>query len=658
MFNGNSEYQAVFDKIGKVHSHGLKHNMSIPQMAIIGDQSSGKSSVLEALTKLSFPRDKGMCTRFAILVNLQRNSTLPRDVMSAKIEGEDAFNKRFAVVEAPVTFEGVIEEAVSLLCKNIDISDKVLELTLSGPTQSPLTIIDLPGFIRTTEDAQDKTLPDSIRTINRRFIQDTRTIILAVVPANADLITSTSLSEASAYDPDGERTIPIVTKPDRIEGGLLLDWIEVVLNRRKTMKMGYLVMRNAGYEQKAQSWDDSCLEEEKFFETDMWRSVPAERKGRVAIREFLSKVLHEHISRELPALKREVDAALDSFKRDLDAMGSPIADTDEARQRLNIANTNLQPRVIAFLSGDNDHKYLASFKKTLIPGSGLDPYFVRPSLLRLYLDYRLAMRNQCRHLPKPEILLLATRRESHDLPGFVSFTAYKNIINEHYLDAWKTITEEHVLNMHDHLSKALSMFISHIADDPACYVFIHVFEQFARAQATSIKTTIQDIFEDESTPFTLSSHYLDVVHRELSKNTSTTSNKDSINSPPPSQTETPQSPQPSQSNLSPPSSHQSEQQQQQQQQKENRWDEDHSTTTESRPSLIGYLTTARERIVDKVLMQTIERYMIKRINDYFTMILKVTNAELLCMLESPSLRRRRQYLKNKIVDLEAILDDI
>ncbi|KAF9115066.1 hypothetical protein BGW39_003144, partial [Mortierella sp. 14UC] len=59
MFNANSEYQAVFDKISKVHSHGLSHNLSIPRMAIIGDQSSGKSSVLEAITKLTFPRDKG-----------------------------------------------------------------------------------------------------------------------------------------------------------------------------------------------------------------------------------------------------------------------------------------------------------------------------------------------------------------------------------------------------------------------------------------------------------------------------------------------------------------------------------------------------------------------------------------------------------------------
>ncbi|KAF9110958.1 hypothetical protein BGW39_004508, partial [Mortierella sp. 14UC] len=262
-----------------------------------------------------------MCTRFATLVNLQRNATLPRDMLSAKIEGEEAFNKRFAVVEPGVSFDAVILEAVALLCKDIGISDKVLELTLSGPTQSPLTIIDLPGFIRKVENGMDKTLPESIRSINRRFIQDSRTIILAVVPANNDLITSTSLSEAGAVDPAGERTIPIVTKPDRIEDGLLADWIELILNRRKTMKLGYVVMRNSAHTQKESTWESSCQEEEKFFESDIWNAISPERKGRVAIRQFLGRVLHEHISRELPAFKREIDVALDSFKRDLASMG-------------------------------------------------------------------------------------------------------------------------------------------------------------------------------------------------------------------------------------------------------------------------------------------------------------------------------------------------
>ncbi|KAF9911595.1 hypothetical protein EC991_003059 [Linnemannia zychae] len=669
MFNPNSEYQAVFDKISKVHSHGMSLNLSIPRMAIIGDQSSGKSSVLEAITKLSFPRDKGMCTRFATLVNLQRNSTLPKDMLSAKIEGEDAFNKRFAVVEPGISFDGVIQEAVAILCKEVGISDKVLELTLSGPTQSPLTIVDLPGFIRTIEDNMDKTLPEAIRSINRRFIKDSRTIILAVVPANNDLITSTSLSEAGSVDPAGERTIPIVTKPDRIEDGLLPDWIEVILNRRKTMKLGYLVMRNSAHKDKETSWEESCQEEEKFFESDVWNAVPAERKGRGAIRQYLGKVLHEHISRELPAFKREIDVALDKFKRELVSMGTPIEDTDEARLRLNLANTTLQPQIINFLNANYDQEYLSAFKDKPIDKTGLDPYFVRSSLLRLYREYRLAMFNECNRLSRPDILRHVMRYKGNDIPGFVSFTTFKNIINGHYLDGWKAVTNDHVRNMHEHLSKALSGFIDCVADASSRDVFIRVFERFSRDQSDSIKKTIQDIFQDESSPFTLGLQYQEAVKKDRAKTNRTPSsargqsidlnkpNGDSSQStyisPPASQTGPPDTPPPSHNDRMLSSSAQDGDSMQQ----DVNWDDEHSTV-EMMPCLQAYLSVARERIVDKVLMETIERHMINRIGGYFELIIKASNSDIACMLESPMLKRQRHDFETKITDFEGILNDL
>ncbi|KAF9177250.1 hypothetical protein BGZ51_008804 [Haplosporangium sp. Z 767] len=713
MFNEDSGYQSVIDNINKVQSHGLTHKLSIPKMAIIGDQSSGKSSVLEAITKLSFPRDKEMCTRFATMVNLRRNPALQKDVLTARIEGEDEFNNLYNTVDSTMTFHDVIERAVSVLCKEkkIDISDKVLELTLSGPTQSPLTIIDLPGFINTTLDKQDKRLPDTINAINRRYIKEPRTIIIAVVQATADLNTSRALSEAGAHDPEGERTIPIVTKPDYIQNGLHPDWIEVLLNRRKTMKLGYLVMRNTGYDQKAKSWDEARQEEEKFFESDLWNAVPADRKGRVAVKKYLGNLLYEHISRELPILKREVDAALDTFKRDLEALGTPIATTDEARDKLTKATLRLLPQVIGFLNADYDHEYIAAFKEKPIPSSGQDRHFVRSSLLRLYHGYSSAMSTEGNRLSPPEIVGLVARYKGNDLPGFVSFTTFKNIINGHFLDGWRSITKKHVHKMHRHLSDVLSDFIAHTADAIARDVFTHVFDRFSRLQVIEIEKTIQNIFEDESTPFTLSRHYLDAIHEERSKTNRNTAlprepsisdmNKGNVDLPPASsfatpqssragssessqssrtglpeppqspQTESPESPQPLQTGspespqpsqigspkLLQPSKNSDSAHPSSSQQQNNNWNDVH-TTDETVPCLRAYLKTARERIVDKVLMETIERHMIKRIHDYFDMLLNATNGELQCMLESPMLKRRRQDLETKVAEFKIILNEL
>jgi hypothetical protein len=293
-------------------------------------------------------------------------------------------------------------------------------------------------------------------------------------------------------------------------------------------------------------------------------------------------------------------------------------------------------------------------------------------------------RNQ---LSKSELTLQVARYKGNDLPGFVSFITFKNIVNGHYLDGWRTVTKEHVRKMHRHLTEALTGFIQHAADPAARDVFIQVFGRFSRAQIGNIEETIQDIFEDESAPFTISRHYLDDILKErpkyiqrssLPNEASTANTRDSAYLVSPS---TP--PQPSQhafqngDSAQPPPSRQPKRantdsaqfapQQQNggdslslsgpQQQNNNEWNDDH-TASEMIPCLLAYLTTARQRIVDKVLMETIERHMIRRITGYFQMLHKVGQAELACMLESPVHKRRREDLEGKIWDFENILNEL
>ncbi|KAF9115067.1 hypothetical protein BGW39_003145 [Mortierella sp. 14UC] len=348
-------------------------------------------------------------------------------------------------------------------------------------------------------------------------------------------------------------------------------------------------------------------------------------------------------------------------------MGSPIENIDEARQRLNLASVALQPRIDNFLSADQGFEYFAAFEHKVTPASDQNSPSVRLSLLILYHDYRTAMWNECSRLFKSNILLLLTRYKGNDLPGLVSFTTFRAVIR-YCMEGWKSITNEHVMKMHKYLSQALLSFIVHTADVCSRDVFIRIFGRFSRTQTLSIKSIIDDIFEDESTPFTLSSHYQDVLYKEQSKNSQTFSrpeaafvvdvNKESVHLGPPSsagsllpsQTETTVPQQPLQEDRGPHCSQDS------MHKRFGKHLDGKGMGTELMPCLIAYLTTARERIVDKVIMQTIERYMVKRINDYFTMLIMVSDGELGCMLESSTLKRRRQELETKITDFEGILE--
>ncbi|KAF9923319.1 hypothetical protein FBU30_006616 [Linnemannia zychae] len=739
MFEEESWYQSTMDKIYKIHVHAdMPNKVSPPQLAIVGDQSCGKSSVLEAMTQLPFPRSEGMCTRFAIQVNLRRNSDLNEDKLSARIEGQDTFNEHNKS-KSLGDFESVIADAVGVLCKNeFDVSDKMLELTLAGPNQSPLTMVDLPGFIQVALDKHANNLPETINRINARYIQDPRTIILAVMPASIDFENSTVLSVAKKYDPDGSRTIPIVTKPDLMVNHK--QWMNVILNRSKAMKLGYLVMCNKVYSED-KSWDYARKEEVEFFSTKLWNKVRADRKGRVAVKAFLGTLLYKHITKELPAFKREVRTALNILKFNLKAMGTPISDINEARSKLIRANLKLQRQVVRFLNADYDSKYIVAHKNKAIPiyneesdeyedkdaeenendagsdddsdaGSddggedsndgdedsndgdddddgengqkdrktessadigtinfngnsakatvrtdGENPYFVRSSLLRSYYKYRLAMKDDIGKVSFDRTEKQVALYKGNDPPGFVSFVTFKNIYVGHYLPGWKSVTDRHVDRMHTLLSDAIREFIKYTVDGTTCKVFTRIFSRFSRTQETKIKKTVEDIFEDEETPLSLSRQFVEAIHKERSKNNQipplpleqTVNERNDGIEPQLHQPNSPASPLPSSndnllySSKSPlPNSD---------------WN-DMLSTKAFVPCLLAYLTAALERIVDKVVAETIERNMIRRIDEYFDMVCDMTEKDLECMIESPSQKAKRKDLETKITDIENLLDEL
>ncbi|KAG0229371.1 hypothetical protein BGW42_001624 [Actinomortierella wolfii] len=709
LFHRDSGYQSLIDHIYKVHARFLAEKLSIPQLAIVGDQSSGKSSTLEAITQLAFPQGDGMCTRFAIMVHLRRDPGLKDDALSARIEGEDGFNMRHRNGVPREMFREVINDASKVLCGDkVHISDKVLEIILAGPTQSPLTIIDLPGFIHTTLDGQSENLPDLIRSISDRYIKEPRTIILAVIPASNDFENSTVLRTAKEYDPNGERTIPIVTKPDLMRN--TQQWMNVIHNKSKAMKLGYLVMCNKTYEEDS-SWEYARQREAEFFMSNTWNQVDKTRKGRVAVKEFLSRLLYDHISRELPAFKREIRATLDKYRGELETMGEPIADITTARDQLIRANLKLQRQVTRFLNADYDPKYLATYWKNMeAPNGSINikeeenhevnghtsgdeadeeeasgnfdskSYFVRSSLRRIYEEYRLAMKDALQRVTYPTTEQQVALYKGYELPGFVSFTTFKNVYNGHYLPGWRAVTNKYVAKMHSHLSDAIRNYIRHAADDSTVKVFTRAFSRFSRNQEAKIKTTVDDIFLDEEIPFTMSRHFVEAVHRERSKNgkipplpteQSVIERNEGRTPQPPAHTPAVPPPPPQINNgmsqlsqmapLSAPSPVQGGGGDfgygLNRPQENCDWN-DVLTTRAMVPCLLAYLTTALDRIVDKVLMETIERHMFRRIDEYFDMLCNVTDSDLDCMLESPTIREQRANLYATIADLEGLLDEL
>ncbi|KAF9123430.1 hypothetical protein BGW39_008982 [Mortierella sp. 14UC] len=644
----NGEYQDVIDKINKIRSYGLSQMIQIPQIAILGDQSSGKSSVLEAITKLSFPRNMETCTRFATQVSLRRSEQAQ---MSAHIDNEPAFNERYYTQDAASNIHPIISEANRILCSSMEISNKVLEITISGPTLSPLTIIDLPGYINTTIDGQDKSMVETIRTINTRYIEDNRTIILAVVPANVDLNNIFVLGEAERYDPGHERTIPIVTKPDTVDPDMLPNLVHTILNKRKQMKLGYLVMKNSAFKDIDISWDEARQRENDFFKSSsLWGQVPDTRKGRLSVEKFLGNLLYTHIKKELPSLKRDVLALIAECENDITSMGPPVSNATTAKSKYFECIMKLKSSLTALLDGNYTFEYIrnhksdlakrdfdvASNEKTPYNDDGDDDFappslegdhrFIRSSLQKLYEHFNQALNRDKYILPTDMITKLVLCYKGNELPGFISFATFTRIYIE-TLVHWHNITKAHVTNMHLYLFKAITNYITLAADPLLKDTLLLEFEKFYSSQTAKMNDAIENIFTDEGTPFTLNKYYYDNILKRrkeraeqelqslLAKFQANTLDTDApvkltaldVN-----------------------------------------YNEQHAIE-DLQEELKSYCKVARKRIVDVVLLQSIERYMIKQINLYFDMLVAVDDNTISAMLlESPTTIARRQDLQDKV----------
>ncbi|KAG0230143.1 hypothetical protein BGW42_001130 [Actinomortierella wolfii] len=725
MFNPDSSYHKLMDLLYSVPSEGLSDALqqTIPLLAICGGQSNGKSKCLEALTQLAFLHGTGMCTRFAIKVNLRRDVTLTEDLLTAKIEGEDGFNQRYKIPVPRDTFRTMIEEASTTLCgASRPISDKVLEITLTGPTQSPLTVVDLPGIIGQQRDSHGDRLPETIKNITRRYIQDPRTIILAVIGANNDFEASSILTLAKEYDPAGERTIPIVTRTDEMRDPQ--GWLSVIQNKDKFMRHGWLVVCNKTYEEDP-SWEYARMREAEFFRTGIWRKVHPSRKGRVAVKEFLSKLLHDQICTALPAIKNAVSSELRRLQDELDGMGTPIVTIDSAREHISLVSMDLQRQVIRFLNADYSPQYLMAYAdKSLAAMSrrsgagnetddddeddedgeesanddddddedndtddeaevdddstvgaghtaGEDPRFVRSALQRLHQQYRCAMMDGLKRVTYAEMEKQVALYKGYELPGFVSFTTFKSVYNGHYLPAWMTITQQHVDKMHQFFRNALQAYFRHACPSPStAKVFTRSFSRFAREQKHEIDKTVVDIFGDEETPFALNRKFVEATYMDRSKNNqlpplpTELSVTERNESPLPQQTHQHQrQPQPSQTSTPPPEPSQPVRVNAAIENKQNPsrdtgdWN-DVLTTNAMVPCMLAYLATALDRIVDVVLMQTVERHMVRRIHLFFDAMVKPTDDMLTGMLEPAALQERRNDVRSKIAELERLMDEL
>lgn len=184
-------------------------------------------------------------------------------------------------------------------------SGDVLRLEIAGPKEDHLSVIDVPGiFKRITSGVTTKSDMEMVERIVHGYMKNSRSVMLTVVSANVDIVTQEILEKAEEVDPEGIRTLGVLTKPDLVDKGAEKNVIDLVEGRKYQLKLGWYVLRNASQaELNKRVANRDAMEKSFFAGQSLWNSLDKERVGIASFRDRLQEILADHIRREFPKVK-------------------------------------------------------------------------------------------------------------------------------------------------------------------------------------------------------------------------------------------------------------------------------------------------------------------------------------------------------------------
>ncbi|TSK17827.1 Interferon-induced GTP-binding protein Mx1 [Bagarius yarrelli] len=235
-----SQVRPYIEMIDYLRRIGIEKDLALPSIAVVGDQSSGKSSVLEALSGVALPRGSGIVTRLSTGVKTAKVKCW------LKLDSRDPLPRCAGDLYGSFTCRRFTSEENVLAGDGVGICDELISLEITSPDVCDLTLIDLPGITRVPVKGQPEDIGDQIRRLILKFIEKRETINLVVVPCNVDIATTEALRMAQGVDPNGTRTLAILTKPDLVDKGAEADIMQVMQGKVVPLKKGYIMVRCRG----------------------------------------------------------------------------------------------------------------------------------------------------------------------------------------------------------------------------------------------------------------------------------------------------------------------------------------------------------------------------------------------------------------------------
>ncbi|KAK4801928.1 hypothetical protein SAY86_000131 [Trapa natans] len=293
---------------------------ALPSVAVVGGQSSGKSSVLESIVGRDFlPRGSGIVTRRPLVLQLHKTDEGSQEY------AEFLHLPRRKFTDFSVVRREIEEETDRITGKTKQISPIPIHLSIYSPNVVNLTLIDLPGLTKVAVEGQPENIVQEIETMVRTYVEKPNSIILAISPANQDIATSDAIKLAREVDPTGDRTFGVLTKLDLMDKGTnALDVLEGRSYRLQHPWVG-IVNRSQADINKNINMIVARQKEREYFATSPDYAHLASKMGSEYLAKLLSKHLESVIRARIPSITSMINKTIDELESEMDHLGRPIA---------------------------------------------------------------------------------------------------------------------------------------------------------------------------------------------------------------------------------------------------------------------------------------------------------------------------------------------
>jgi GTPase SAR1 family protein len=490
----SKDHEDLLNIIDQLRSQGISRYIDLPQLIVCGDQSSGKSSVLEAVSGIRFPTKDNLCTRFATELVLRRGPSISATVTilpnADRSESEKAtlqqFQRKIVDLEQFETLVDGAKDAMGLDGKSARVfSNDILRVEVSGPNQPHLTLVDLPGLFQAGNKDQSDADVEVVKSLVLSYMEKERSIILAVVSAKNDFANQIVTKYARELDPEGLRTLGIITKPDTLHAGSNSEafFVDIAKNKNVKFKLGWHVLKNRDYDTRNCTSKERDEMERHFFSQGTWASLPSAHVGIFSLKPRLSSLLKDQILTELPSLMEDVTAGVGGCNDVLNKLGESRVTLQEQRFHL----FRVSQEFASLVKSAVDGFYLDSFFGSAIGDQGYGKRLRAvvqnicqefSETMRLYGHTMQIEENPKKEMPTPsgdptqisrskfvdEVMILMKRSRGCELPGTYNPLIIGDLFYEQS-KKWGQLADRYADIILDATRASLDAILQHTADE-------------------------------------------------------------------------------------------------------------------------------------------------------------------------------------------------